>query len=213
MKKTLFILMMVLLSVFFIVSCDDKLTTSTSSGGDNSGSSNSLPTVSKKGDKIKLGKTQDGEEIEWRVLTIDSKNKAALLLSENILEIREFGSDTYYYYLNSTIREYLCSDEFLNTYGLSKDYMKSVDLVTDINKNKISDSGKDFVFLLSHYECTAGDEYYFVDKNDRIAKFNNEATAWWLRSEHSYIDSDGYQKTDNYPAKVGVRPAFWYTWE
>ncbi len=204
--------MMVLLSVFFIVSCDDKFTTSTSSGGDNSGSSNSLPIVSKKGDKIKLGKTQDGEEIEWRVLTIDSKNKAALLLSENILEMREFGSSNYDY-LNSTIREYLCSDEFLNTYGLSKDYMKSVDLVTDINKNKISDSGKDFIFLLSAYECSAGDEWFFADKYDRIAKFNNEAKAWWVRSDKYYIDFDGDQENTGHPTTAGVRPAFWYTWE
>jgi len=174
-----------------------------------------LPTFANAGDTNKLG------TVIWQALSVDTDKKQALLISKDVLEKRAFDSDNSNAYQSSSIRAYLNGD-FISDYGLSKDYIKRVDVTTDIEKTEIKDSGEDYVFLLSKTEAS-NDDGYFDSDEDRIAKYNSTNTGWWLRTPYT---SDGSGNVCNVtfngdntaamsPNKnnmIGLRPAFWYTW-
>ncbi len=164
------------------------------------------------GDTIKIGKSGE-TDIVWQALSVDSEKNRALLISQDILERKAFD-DSSNPYADSDIRTYLNGD-FLTTYGLSTDYMKKVDVTSSIETTTINDEGKDYVFLLSKTE--AENTKYFADVAARVAKFNETASSWWLRSP--FVNGSGYLvysdgEIDGSCGDVyGVRPAFWYTWE
>lgn len=179
--------------------------------------------ISNVDDTIKLGTYPEsagagyaGKPIVWKALAVDSENKRALLISQDILKPSVFD-DSSGNYKNSDIREYLNGDTFFSTYGLKKDYMVNVDVTTSIETTTVG-SGSDYVFLLSKTE--AENTSYFVDSNARIAKYSESASSWWLRSTHPdnvnsvyYVGSGGGIGSYLYYDTYGVRPAFWYTWE
>ncbi len=161
-----------------------------------------------------------GKAISWKALKVEAENNRALLISQDILEQRVFdvasenhnASSTY---VGSDIQNYLKGD-FLTTYGLSTTYMEKVDVTTDITT--ISESGTDYVFLLSKTEAE-DPNYYFADNDARVANYGSSANRWWLRTGHGsdyVINVDpngalGYNMTCG-DTSGGVRPAFWYTW-
>ncbi len=119
-------------------------------------------------------------------------------------------------YQRSAIRTYLNGD-FITTYGLSIYYMKKVDFTSSIETTEVSDEGSDYVFLLSKTEAENTD--YFADASARIARnASNETSNWWLRSNVEYqnlsycVKESGEFYGDYSSASMGVRPAFWYTW-
>ena len=201
MKKTLIVVTMVMLAAMLIVSCDNNKNTPSKA-------------VSKIGDTVELGKTKDGKTITWEALDVKTDEKKALLISQDILENRVFsGSSGTCDYKDSDIRKYLTStdsDGFINTYGLSTDYMLA-SVLSDVGDEK-----EDYVFLLSEAEVTL----YLGQEADRVAKYNGTASDWWLRShrdgrnEGATVGDNGvYYITPTNPYEKGLRPAFWYTWE
>ncbi len=165
------------------------------------------------GDTVTLG------TVTWSVLAVDTDD-TALLISQDILEKRQFHSSDTNSYNNSDIHTYLKSDEFLKKYGLKKDYMVKVDVTSTIERTT-KDEGSDYVFLLSGTEV----DYFFKNDAERVAKFNSEATDWWLRSKGNtdnyvrIVDKDGAIIADNVAKSssptdtdTGLRPAFWYKW-
>lgn len=164
-----------------------------------------LPTVSDVGDTVTLGKES------CKVLALDADKKQALLISEYLLGTYAYDS-TLKSYEGSEIREYLQSDEFFKEYKLSKSYMKKVDVTSDIETTTISDSGEDYLFLLSKTEAENTD--YFADDAARC-----RSLSWWLRTvaEQPYayrVDTEGAVKADKNREdnNLYVRPAFWYSW-
>ena len=203
MKKTLIVLMMVLLAAMLMVSCDDN----------NKGGSEALPTVSKAGDVITLG-SRYSVEIKWVALSVDTTEKKALLISQNVLENMVFSSSKNVKYSESNIHTYLTNLEeggFIKNYGLSTEYMLKVE---DLSAEGITE--KDYVFLLSKDEATTG---YFENKTNRIS---GNSADWWVRSldtssstgKVALIDYTGdYCISEPEITSKGLRPAFWYTWE
>ncbi len=212
MKKYLIVLMMVLLSMVLVVSCENN--SNTLGSDSSSGGSETLPTDIKVGDEVKIG------SVTWKALAVDEENSRALLISKDILENVKINTPSY---TDSDIYNTLRSEEFLNKYGLKTSYMKKV-VFTDIGEKeiaKISDSGVDYLFLLSGTEAY-GSESYFADDESRIATYNGEASSWWLRTsdaassdpKYSFVRPDGdvWQTGHINEDNFGVRPAFWYKW-
>ncbi len=174
---------------------------------------------SEAGQTIMLGK-KDDVGIVWQVLAVDTGNKRALLISKNILENRTFGAksegSSQNIYKGSAIQTYLnntSNEGFIYTYGLSLDKMVKVDVTTAaIETTTISNGDGDLVFLLS--------------KTEYGSYKNTIATAgdtWWLRSPDGSMSvyvaegKDTYSKSaevsTGHSYSLGVRPAFWYTWD
>jgi len=178
-------------------------------------------------DTFQLGqKSSSSSPITWNVLTVNEANNCALLISQDILEKRQFHNKkddaTDKNYESSKIHDYLISDEFFTTYGLDKSCMMQADISGNITTP--TSSGSEYVFLLSRTEAT-GNSAYFADNTARVAKYENTPTNWWLRSPSStrmcayFVDSTGvlYDNTDactddnnGLTSTFGVRPAFWY---
>jgi hypothetical protein len=153
-----------------------------------------------------------GKSITWKVLEVDETNNRALVISENILENRQFDSDSRAY-SGSDIQTYLNGD-FITTYGLSsiKDKICNVDVTSTIEETSVG-SGSDKVFLLSKTEV----EKYFTTQSARIAKYDGKNLSWWLRSpclefgdsDVVYVYDDGGFLHMIYGDRKGIRPAFW----
>ncbi len=167
-----------------------------------------------KGDTVKLG------TVEWQVVSVDTENSCALLISRKVLEPREF--DDYKEgdqndYGKSQIRQYLNNTEddkgFFKKYGLSTEYMKKVDVTSSLETTTLTYSGSDYVFLLSKTEVT--NTSYFEDSD---AQKDASSSEWWLRSPYNEkfvytVGTGGGLSTSSWPNNYrGVRPAFWYTW-
>lgn len=156
-----------------------------------------------------------GQGITWKVLAVDTTNKRALVISENILEKRIFDADSNAY-SGSDIQTYLRSDEFYTTYGLNKNDILNVDVTSDIETTTVTTTGEDKAFLLSQTEV---ETYYFVNNTAPVANYNGTASGWWLRSLYGnpgyafYIHSSGQINSDSYKSTYGVRPAFWINME
>ena len=164
------------------------------------------------GETINIG-SSNGTPITWKALSVDSTNKCALLVSQDILENRVFDSRSASY-KSSAIRTYLNGD-FISTYGLSTYYMKKVDVTSSIETTTVSDDGTDYIFLLSKTEAST----YFSNISARIANdTSGTASLWWLRSPVEYrnliycVKTTGEIYGDYSFGEYGVRPAFWYTW-
>lgn len=190
-----------------------------------------LEAVENVGDTITLGKSGE-TDIVWKALEVDTANKRALLLSQDVLETMTFDADFetgFPTYEGSDIQIYLRSDAFYEKYNLSKDYMLKVDITTDIETTTISEDGSDYVFPLSETESLTPDEaeayekdataVYFTDDSARIAYLAGNATRWWLRSDGAallktlFIDPRGGGRYGDCRMAGGLRPAFWYSWK
>ncbi len=195
MKKTLIVLMLVLLSAMLMVSCKESPVTP--------------PSDIKVGDIVQIG------DVSWKALDVDTTEKRALLISQDVLELRAFDGYGSNVYKTSTIRTYL-NDNFITAYGLSKDYMKKV--VFNGDETIVSDSGEDYVFLLSLDEA----EKYFESDEARKAELNGTASEWWIRTVYSFSSNNVYSVDAGGDVILngnitcanenGIRPAFWYVW-
>ena len=178
---------------------------------------------------------------DWLVL--DVQGGSALIITNNIIERREYNvKNKKLTWEKCTLRKYLNS-EFLKNF--SDDEQKRI-IETRISNNNIwvdTKGGKDTsdkIFILSledadKYFGNTGDYqsikringYGEVDikgiylsnhyNNLRIAKFNNEASDWWLRSPGIasdtavIIERKGHVFTNGgaLNCKFGIRPALW----
>ena len=151
-------------------------------------------TVSK-GTTFTLG-SYNNSPITWKVLSVDTTNKKALLLatdvikssvnkSGNVSDDYSWGSSPIYSWFNNT-----GSDGFLNQCGLT-------------NVSMVGSTGK--VFLLLYDELVL----YVPDNSDKAC-----SSDWWLRSGSGgncqYVTYSGEMiNNKNASESCGVRPAFW----
>ena len=193
------------------------------------------PAIESVGEIVEFGNWR-GEPIAWRVLDIEDDR--ALLISEDVLELRQYDGLERYYgerlsdadidwnsvsitWADSEIRAWL-NDDFLSE-AFSAGERRAIRLseISNPDNPKYGTLGgrdtEDRVFLLSIDEA----ERYFASSSDRIARYEGEAWWWWLRSPgigSSYaaivsyngdVYDDGYIVYSNY----GVRPALYINLE
>ena len=142
---------------------------------------------------------------EWRLL--DLRGYRALLVTKDIIELRAFDKIPGTTWQTCSLRSWL-NNEFLDQF--SKEDQKYI-VAYDISDEKTL---KDKIFLLSSAEVFNN----FNSESDRVAKFNDKAFWWWLRSpgyDRCFADSvstDGrVYAAGNYrnTQASGVRPALW----
>jgi len=172
---------------------------------------------------------------QWLVLDVDKQNNRALLLSEDIIEMKAYhanGKSTTW--AECSLHSYL-NGEFYESFGREKDRIARTHNENPANQwfgTKGGNSTQDSVFLLSIEEVVKyfGDRGQLKNKNPnnkywiddqynsaRVAKFNGNAVWWWLRSPGGYTDLAAYVNDDGYVLIVGdlvqagggVRPALW----
>jgi hypothetical protein len=177
-----------------------------------------------------------GKPLNWRVLDVDMQEGRALLLTEDIIEKRPYhsGNTTKITWEECALREYL-NGAFLNNFGSGKSRIAQTKNDNPDNQwsgTKGGNSTTDRVFLLSIGEAVNyfGDSgqlkkrpknsWWIDDQHNskRIAKYENQAWGWWLRSPGSYsyraasVDTDGNLYVNGYDTlsrEGGVRPALW----
>jgi len=154
-------------------------------------------------------------DIDWRVL-VSEQDGRALLISGEILNKRAyydiFADGSYPHGKNweqSSIRKYL-NGEFLEQFSQAeKDRIVLTKNITDD-----TDETDDHVFLLSIDEARK----MFKGNADRIAKYKEKDSWWWLRCKGrdirrvASVFSDGHvyiQVTGADSNGGGVRPALW----
>jgi len=145
------------------------------------------------------------EMMKWRVLDVDTTNNRALLLSEDIVEIRPYnGWRDKVTWETCTLRKYL-KGEFLRNFS-EKDQARIVPMHNENPDNTWGtffgqpfnmSGGKptdDYIFLLSVFEVLKyfpglklhinadGDEWYYEADERLESKFSNDGYWWWLRS-------------------------------
>ncbi|MCL2057235.1 MAG: DUF6273 domain-containing protein [Oscillospiraceae bacterium] len=163
---------------------------------------------------VKVGDIIPFGGYDWIVL--DKKDGKALLISEKILELRPYNVvEKEITWENCTLRKYL-NGEFYNSLGQAK---TAIALTQNQNPDNPwfhtpgGNATTDKVFLLSLDEV----HKHFKNYEDRVAKYNGEASWWWLRSPGNYspaayvwkgggVDYDG--DSVDYD-EGGVRPALW----
>ena len=147
-----------------------------------------------------------GEDVTWKVLSVDTTNSRMLVVSENVLETRNDTNFTSY--SGSDIQKYLNGD-FISTYGLGDVNMCKVDVTSNIEQTTISTTEDDKVFLLSKTE--AENTSYFANAATRVANYNG-AWQWTLRSVDSYFSCPYAVSTDGSISgfsRGALRPAMW----
>ena len=169
--------------------------------------------ISNENDIIYIG-TKEGNLIAWLALAVDTDSNTALLISKDIVENKAFDSTVNKNYSSAEIRTYL-NNSFLTSYGLNSVSMKKVNVTSNIGNTNKDDSGSDRVFLLTYTEV-------FETYKD-ILNNNKASNLWWTRSPYSSsntsknvycVNSQGSQEAKSPDdATVGIRPAFWYSWE
>ena len=161
----------------------------------------------------------NGTSLVWNVLTVDTENEKALLLTEKCIDIIAFHeSDSAFTWESSEIRAWLIGEFYDDTFGNAE---KALILET-INKNPANsqtgvagcDDTTDRVFLLSEKEALE----YFETDDERIAEtYDGDIFQWWLRTpgdgENWFMlvnDSGGlYYAGSTSTSSYGIRPAIW----
>jgi hypothetical protein len=191
------------------------------------------------GTSVAAGTDYAGKDITWKVLSVDSENNRALVVSEKILfymkqitaaQRTDKAADTYYTkytytWSGSDINTYL-NGSFLTDYGLSGVSMASVEHTTEAGAGigvttQSAETTSEKVFLLSKTDAST----YFTSNSDRIAYdlSGSAQTGWWLRSPSQatgssykvynvvFVQASGNVFTEgNYLCLYyGVRPAMW----
>lgn len=167
----------------------------------------------------------------WRVLA--KTDNAALLITETLVTLDRYSSQTPVDWENSAIRQWL-NNEFLS----SLDSNSAARVLTKKNitcdnallekrshvlkegqpssiPNNMQQTTEDKVFLLDTFEATR----YFDGNKDRICMHKKEPSAWYLRTYNknsdanttSQIRDDGsiHQAGGGGDYKYGIRPALW----
>ena len=155
--------------------------------------------IPKLGSFIFLG-VYNNKPIKWKILA--SEYDGLLLISENILFLKDFDSSTSVWE-NSSLRSYLNSD-FYNTSFSEEEKKFFVTVTTSTGVN-------DKVFLLSSSGSYQYNYSVFSTSDGRKAKYNGEYVYWWLRSSKSsdrcyVVRHDGSIGDLNVTENVGVRP-------
>ena len=197
-----------------------------------------------KGDKYEFGhypKNKDGkdEPLTWRVLDVDIENSRALLITENLIDCREYHEEwKSAVWAKCDLRKWL-NGEFIDK-AFDKEDLGKIAEISIQNQDNIpcgKEDGittKDKVFALSLDEA----QMYFRDDKDRraavtpyakkqgsfyrddyITSDGQPAGWWWLRSPDdcvnilsSFISGDGsIHSTGNIVSSgdVSVRPTLW----
>ena len=126
------------------------------------------------GSVIKFG------EDDWKVL--DLKNDKALLISEEILETRQYHKEfTDITWEHCSLRKYL-NGKFLQSFA-SADRNRIIETRIKTSNNPLlgalgGKDTKDFIFLLSLDEV----KRFFPTDDDRTVIYCGSAHWWWLRS-------------------------------
>ena len=161
-------------------------------------------------DKITIGGIIPFGNYEWRVL--DVQNKKALILAENIVEIRQYNPVcANVTWENCTLRNYL-NNEFFEKFNAEQ--QERIEKTLNFNKNNywygtnggMKSMDKIFLFDLEEadkYFGNSGDYvnkkrkiqdfqniisdnngYYFTNSHDseRVTEHNHKSCWWWLRS-------------------------------
>ena len=172
----------------------------------------------------------------WQVL--DIQDNKALILCENILELRLYDSYGLYTWADCSLRTYLNNYFYESNAFFTDEDRARIMQVTNINEPNqwLGESGgentQDMIFLLSIAEVVKffGDsgllenrpyQVYEIDdqyNTNRIATLNELTTGWWLRSPGydeylaAYVDLNGIivmrGREKNY-YRGGIRPAMW----
>ncbi len=189
------------------------------------------------GDYIKMGhyrqtgdvddaETWEPQPIEWQILSIDTENNRALLLSRYGLDCKIFDDDSNVW-ADSKICSWLNDDFYYTAFDETEQAkIKPVNIVFNDGSDYYDfDGSTDNVFLLSKAEA----EEYFDDNEARKCVATDYAVKkevnciedgysyWWLRSPHSYfsdcvydVRNGGYFNFDHVDnVKFIVRPALW----
>ena len=188
------------------------------------------------GRTISIYSTSVGDIIDfggykWRVLEVTGSR--ALVLSENVLEMRPYNSYQDVTWESCYLRSYL-NGSFYNSFTSAERERIVESRIINADNPWYGTSGGvdtvDMVFLLSLDEVVryfgdsgqlrSGGNGYFSDQYNsaRIATYNDEATWWWLRSPGSdsysaaHVLDGGQVDVDGSPVHGdhgGVRPALW----
>lgn len=169
-----------------------------------------------------------GEDIDWKVLHVDSENKRALVVSEKLLTTRQINAatpDSYVYrWSDCDINRWLNSD-FISEYGLSHVPMVSVEHTTEQGgaEELKEETTNEKVFLLSFSEV----QRYADIQNGGLLAYSlfGSSDNWWLRSPQQNAPSPHYPNLHyascidflgryhfsgaHVTCSLGVRPAFW----
>lgn len=164
------------------------------------------------GDTIRLG-YYDSKPLEWIVLRIEDDkmlvlSKYGLFGEDN--EHRGFGNtlDREYTWKDSSIREYLNSDDLL--WSLFTENEQAVILDTELETDDSPfygvDGGKsttDKLFLLSAFDVI---ENFDSAKDTKCTQPNGKKCAWWLRTPGNYEGAMTYIGSDGQldPEGIGV---------
>jgi hypothetical protein len=182
-----------------------------------------------------------GKDITWKVLSVDTENNRALVVSEKILfymkpytaaQNTDSSANTYfnkytYKWSDCDINTYL-NGSFLTDYGLSGVSMASVEHTTEAGAGigyttQAAETTSEKVFLLSVAEANS----YFASDSDKVAyDLSGSAAAYWLRSPSQatgssykaysvvFVRDSGSLFTDGDYVRLikGVRPAMWVTY-
>ena len=184
------------------------------------------------GGQVIMGKDKNGDDIVWRVIATDTANNKILVISEQILDRREFHNvygNPYPTWGASAIRGYLNGTFITNTFTTAE--QTRILLTTGIQtetawNNATMLTTSDKVFLLSTNEVNT----YFSSVTDRISTdlpglppgdySAMGGTGWyWLRSPTTLgaigsvsagaILADGSLYSHRATHLGGVRPAMW----
>ncbi len=176
--------------------------------------------VTNVGDTVELG-TFAGKPITWRCIKMHETGKYALMISENVLQERQFGNNNDY--ASSLVQTFLTgsttASHLIVKFNIDKKDMVNMVGVTysDIEETELGSVGdsNDKFFLLSMTEI----ESIWTNASDRVAyNLSGSATPWWLRSQVENNENNVYcvNEKGSYVSKpantmnvVGVRPAFW----
>jgi hypothetical protein len=182
------------------------------------------------GDTLLMGKvptsdtTYGGQDITWKVLSVDEENDRALVISKRVLTNMKLenslGTNVYGKWVGSTIYTWLNnsgSDGFISQYGLSNVSMESVEHTTT-HTSTTTETSDEKVFIFSKSEI----EEYLTDIMDRVGwDLSSSPSCWWIRdssdNDPEYVTNYDTQYLSNgiysyqytsFP-EYGVRPAFW----
>jgi len=184
------------------------------------------------GGQVIMGKDKNGEDIVWRVLDVDTANNKILVISEQILDRREFHNvygNLYPTWGASAIRGYLNGTFITNTFTTAE--QTRILLTTGIQtetawNNATMLTTSDKVFLLSTNEANT----YFSSAANRVAtdlpgiipgdySLMGGIGWYWLRSPTTLgaagavsagaILADGSLASHRATYLGGIRPAMW----
>ncbi|MDR1565327.1 MAG: DUF6273 domain-containing protein [Oscillospiraceae bacterium] len=166
---------------------------------------------------IRVGQTIHVGKWEWLVLNI--QDGEALIITKDIIERKVYDETLEATtWAECTLRTYL-NGEFLagNFSSEEQNKISKKELKNEDNPKYITNGGKntgDKIFLLSIKEVSI----YFKSNKERIAKYQNKTSPWWLRSpgnhpyHAAYVVADGNVDVGGYNVLItslGVRPVLY----